>query len=176
MTTASRLRRAAAAGGCAVTAGVGALAGVGAAQAQTTSPGTAPPAGAAATQGSGKPMRVHASAGTFAPFAYEGCNAGYLCVSGSPAVWFYQLHNATINHGAYSDPWGRCSPLSEREPGCSFGIHSWANNTGYRVWLKATQTGGKELCISNHTYNLDYNGIADEDYWIQFTTNPNACP
>ncbi len=174
MTTALRVRRAAAAGGCAITAGIGTLAGVGAAQAQTASAGTAPPAGAAATQGSGKPMRVHADAGTFAPFSYEGCNAGYFCVSGYPPVWFSILSNATLYGGAYSLPYGECSPILEA--GCDNGIHSWANNTGDRVWLKATPTGGKELCISNHTHNFDYNGIADNDYWIQVTSNPNPCP
>jgi hypothetical protein len=123
-------------------------------------------------------MKVRSVGGALAPDAYEGCDAGYFCLAASaphPAgSWTYAVPDATPHGGGYSYPWGECSP--NIYPGCDAAIHSFANNTGDRVWLKEFKTGGDELCISNHTWNSDYQGVADEDYWVQITSNPNPCP
>jgi hypothetical protein len=179
--TSSKLRRAAAAGGCVLTAGLGALAGSGVAQAQAATTGRAPVADATVSHDGGRLMRIHAGAGTFAPDAWAGCNAGFFCLSpfSNPlAQWKYSSPNATLAGAGYSTPWGQCGSTYypyHPMPGCDVGIHSWSNNTGDRVWLKATPTGGSELCISNHTSDLNYNGIADNDFWVQITQNPNPC-
>jgi hypothetical protein len=180
MTTSSRIRRAATVGGCAVTA----LAAAGTAQAQAVHAGTVPQAKPSASlQGapSGRPTKVRNVEGSVTPDTYEGCDAGFFCLAAgsypnagqSPSSW-YLVPDARLHGGTgYSYPWGECSP--NMYPGCDAGIHAFANNTGDRVWLKAYPTGGKELCITNHTWSSSYDGIADEDYWVQITTNPNPC-
>jgi hypothetical protein len=180
MTTSSRIRRAATVGGCVVTAGLGALATAGAAQAQTVHAGAVPHAEPSASRQDApgvRLMKVRSVEGTVTPDIYEGCSAGYFCLSQIPhsggEVWVAFLENARLNGGGYSYSWGKCGPGGH--PGCDLGIHAWANNTGDRVWLKEFKTGGDELCISNHTWNSNYEGIADNDYWIQITTNPNPC-
>jgi hypothetical protein len=176
MTTLSRFRRAATAGGCALTA----LAAAGTAQAAA-----APHAGLAASRQDApgvSPMKVRSVAGPTTPGittdSFDNCSAGYFCLAQyeSPQTWVSFLPNATLHGGGYSFPWGSCGKSGEpAEPGCDAGIHAFANNTGDRVWLKATTSGGSELCISNHEANADYNGVADEDYWVQITENPNPC-
>jgi hypothetical protein len=175
MTTSSRIRRVAAVGGGVVAA----LAAAGTAQAQAVHAGAVPnaaPSGTAEASG-GRLMKVRSVEGTVTPDIYEGCNAGYFCLSQIPhsggEVWVAFLENARLNGGGYSYSWGKCGPAGH--PGCDEGIHAFANNTGDRVWLKEFQTGGKELCISNHTWNSNYEGIADDDYWVQITSNPNPC-
>jgi hypothetical protein len=172
MTASSRIRRVATIGCGAVAA----LAAAGTAQAQAAHAGAGPSASRQDASGVGL-MKVRNMEGTVTPDSYEGCNAGWFCLSAryDPESWPYRLENAALHGGGYSFPWGSCgSPVGE--PGCDIGIHAWANNTGDRVWLKEFQTGGKELCISNHTWNSNYEGIADDDYWVQITSNPNPCP
>jgi hypothetical protein len=175
MTTSSRVWRVATVGGGVVTA----LAAAGGAQAQTVHAGAVPAAPSASREASGaRLMKVRSVEGTSTPDPYEGCYAGFFCVAVSAPItagsWPHAIPDATLHGGAYSYPWGECSP--NMYPGCDGGIHAFANNTGDRVWLKEFKTGGDELCISNHTWNSYYLGIADEDYWIQLTTNPNPCP
>jgi hypothetical protein len=180
MTTSSRLRRAAMVGGGVVTA----LAAAGtaqAAQAQTIHAAPTPLAGVPASgqqAPAGRVMRVRSVEGVAAPDTYDGCDAGYFCIEESTYSpgwsWALALPNATLHGGGYSYPWGECSPMMYM--GCDGQIAAFANNTGDRVWLKALRTGGEELCISNHSANYSYHGIADHDYWVQITTNPNPCP
>jgi hypothetical protein len=176
MTTSSRVWRVATVGGGVVTA----LAAAGGAQAQTVHAGAVPNAAPSASReaSSARLMKARSVEDAATPDTYEGCYAGFFCLSvGAPITdgsWLRALSNATLHGGAYSYPWGECSP--NMYPGCDGGIHAFANNTGDRVWLKEFRTGGDELCISNHTWNSYYLGIADEDYWIQITTNPNPCP
>jgi hypothetical protein len=178
MTTSSRIRRIATVGGGVVAA----LAAAGTAQAQAVHAGAVPNAAPSATAeaSGGRLMKVRSVEATNAPDTYEGCDAGLFCLSVryDPETWDWWLEDATLHDGTgYSYAWGSCgSAILAANPGCDAGIHAWANNTGDRVWLKADQSGGKELCINNHTWNSNYEGIADNDYWIQITSNPNPCP
>jgi hypothetical protein len=178
VTTSSRIRRTATVGCGAVAA----LAAAGTAQAQTVHAGAVPHAGPSATRQDApgaRLMKVRSVEATNSPDTYEGCDAGFFCLSVryDPEVWDWWLEDATLHEGTgYSYSWGFCgSAILAAHPGCDAGIHAWANNTGDRVWLKEFKTGGKELCISNHTWNSNYEGIADDDYWVQITTNPNPC-
>jgi hypothetical protein len=124
-------------------------------------------------------VMVSATAGrekSVRPDNFENCDAGYFCAINSPwrsmSVWD-EIPNEILHHGPYFFPWGECSPTTE--PGCDEGIHAYADNTGQRVWLEQNQDSGNELCITNHTYNLDFQGANSLDYWIYLSNNPNAC-
>jgi hypothetical protein len=108
------------------------------------------------------------------PVYYCGCPAGYFCAypTAFNGAW-YLVENYKLAGGTYFFPWGECSPT--QEPGCDVGIHSWASNTGYRTWLEQNINSGNELCISNRTNNLNYNGNSDLDYWIYLSSNSAAC-
>lgn len=121
--------------------------------------------------------------------SWNGCNAGYFCATpelepvcaGETCNWpggpgsgngdSETLENYILAGGVWWDPWGAAG-----FPGYDIGIHGWANNTGYRVWLEQYQDSGNELCISNHTIAPgNYEGVDEDDYWIYISNNPNAC-
>jgi hypothetical protein len=105
---------------------------------------------------------------------YCGCPAGYFCAW--PAAFsgsWVALPNATLQKGPYFEAWGQCSKPAQ--PGCNAGIHSWASNTGFRTWLEQDPNSGNELCISNRTSNLAYNGVDADDYWIYLSSNSAVC-
>jgi hypothetical protein len=117
--------------------------------------------------------------------SYEGCNAGYFCATaeaypvcaGESCVWpggDQTLDNYILHGSAYFDHWGECTPTEN--PGCGIGIHGWANNTGYRVWLEQYQNSGNELCISNQTLVPgNYDGVDVDDAWIYLSSNSSPC-
>jgi hypothetical protein len=114
---------------------------------------------------------------------YCGCEAGYFCVYpvAYTGQWFgipnYQIAYLTYPNLAPNTPyfaaWGSCTGTVS--PGCDLGVHAWANNSGYRTWLEQYVDSGNELCISNRTNNLNYNGNNDDDYWLYLSDNPAAC-
>jgi hypothetical protein len=108
---------------------------------------------------------------TAEPAATPLCPAGYFCAYPAPYTgYWYELPNYILNGGVYFYAWG-----APGDPGYDVGIHSWSNNTGYRVWLEQNIDAGNELCISNHGSNTDYNGTDDDDYWIYVSSNAAAC-
>ena len=123
-------------------------------------------------------LSVGPSASTPAPagspeFA-DDCPSGYFCVANGIDFtgnnWAFL--NAPDEYGAdYWIPWGECPD----GPGCDVGIHSWANNSGYRTWLEQFQDSGNELCISNGNSESAYEGTDRNDYWILMTTNSAEC-
>lgn len=110
------------------------------------------------------------------PENYENCDAGFFCALNSPwhsmSVW-YEIPNEILHGGPYWWAWGDCN--SSQGIGCDEGLHAYANNTGQRVWLEQDKDSGNEFCITNHTYNLDFQGVNSLDYWIYLSNNPNAC-
>ena len=105
---------------------------------------------------------------------YYGCNSTYFCLStGSNMTfdWPYAIQSLGSLGDTEWVPWGECGV----NPGCDVGVHSWANNSGYRVWLEQFPNSGNELCISNQIANFDYYGIDGDDYWIFMSDNPAKC-
>jgi hypothetical protein len=177
------MRRALAAVGCAVTLALSGLA-VASTQADAT---TSSPAEVVSPvtplQNAINAKAQRAEDPTAHPEAWNGCNAGYFCATapiapvcaGETCSWPNTVENYILHGGTYFYPWGECSPTEY--PGCNIGIHGWANNTGYRVWLEQDQNSGNELCISNQTLVPgNYEGTDDDDYWIYLSDNPNPCP
>jgi hypothetical protein len=144
--------------GCLIALSLGALASTGTAQARVIGSRHAPAAAA--------------------PLDYQGCAAGFFCTADyevtAPGTYQWTLQNYILHGGTYFLPYGECSP--NEEPGCDVGIVSFANNTGYRVWLEQFQNRGNEYCISNHTDSNTFNdNVNYDDYWIYFSDNPAAC-
>ncbi len=172
MTISSRLRRVALVGGAAISFSLGTLAMSGAAQAQTTHWASA----AVVQAASG--VISHQGISNVQPDSYLGCNAGYFCASTSDNYaeksWPHSLPNYIIYGSPYFYPWGSCS--NPDAPGCNVGIHSYVNNTGYRVWLEQVQDGGNEYCISNQETSPSDWDANSYDYWIYFSDNSAPCP
>lgn len=123
----------------------------------------------------GTMLRVGATPHSSAAPDFPGnCAAGYFCVAtganytGNYWAW---LNAPAAVGGDYWIAWGECP----NGPGCDLGVHSWANNSGYRTWLEQFQNHGNELCIKNGNSNSNYNGVDWDDYWILMTTNSAAC-
>jgi hypothetical protein len=59
------------------------------------------------------------------------------------------------------------------------GMHSWYNNTPFRVWREQFQNSGNEMCIDPYPYgnytDSDYSGVNVNDYWVLVTDNVNNC-
>jgi hypothetical protein len=185
----SRIRRKLAVVGCALTLafGVLALAGAQAGAAPQADAATASPVAAVSSvallQNAITTGTQRAEGPTATRNSWNGCNAGYFCATavaypvcaGEGCVWPQTLENYILYGGPYFSPWGECSPT--KHPGCNIGIHGWANNTGYRVWLEEYQNSGNELCISNQTdVPGNYGGVDADDYWIYMSNNPAQCP
>src|SRR5260370_41955584 len=102
------------------------------------------------------------------------CPSGYFCVATGAnytGTYIAFLNGPSLVGGNYWIAWGQCP----NGPGCNVGVHSWANNSGYRTWLEQFQNRGNLLCISNGTANSNYNGVDDHDYWILMTSNTAGC-
>jgi hypothetical protein len=127
----------------------------------------------------GAVLSVGASPSTSAALAdspdfADDCPGGYFCVATGANYtgnnWAF-LNGPDAYGEAYWIAWGACPD----GPGCDIGIHSWANNSGYRTWLEQFQDHGNELCISSGNSNSDYNGPDWDDYWILMSANRAAC-
>src|SRR5580658_253190 len=177
----TKTRHALAIASCVIALGFGALASAAAAQAHGIGPASANLATSsapvsAASAAASSPVAGSALRARHAPevraMDYQGCSAGFFCTAeyevSAPGTWQYTLENYILYGGVHFLPYGECSP--NEEPGCGMGLISFANNTGYRVWLEQYQDGGNEYCISNHTYSYDFTGNVNYlDYWIYFS-------
>ena len=185
-----RLRRTLTGVGCALTLGLGVPA-VASAQADAATSSTV------AAVSVGTPLQNAITATAQRPGApkarvasWNGCNAGYFCAvpkaepvcanggcnwPGGPGSGHGDsetLQNYILAGGVWWDSWG-----APGFPGYNIGIHGWANNTGYRVWLEQYQNSGNEYCISNHSLVPgNFSNVNEDDYWIYISSNPNPCP
>jgi hypothetical protein len=83
------------------------------------------------------------------------------------------LFSASASGSGYWVEWGALG----------LGMHSWWNNTAYRVWREQFVNSGNELCIDpaggtgngNDYYNPDYNGPDVNDYWDWMSVNSSDC-
>src|ERR1700722_18602786 len=188
ITSRTKARNALALASCAIAVGLGALASAGTAQAPEIAPATAniaqayagAPAASTAARSTptGDALRARHAPPAVMPLDYQGCAAGFFCTADyevtAPGTYQWTLPNYILHGGTYFLPYGECSPNDE--PGCHVGVVSFANNTGYRVWLEQYQNSGNEYCISNHTSSDTFNSNVNHlDYWIYFSDNPAAC-